>query len=85
MTKESKAVLHEIIVGLVHSHSGGVKLTELITDTISVLYERQLDEIACDDNLLNDFTAIIKGSPVLKFIEYTSHEHNREKMFVYTP
>jgi hypothetical protein len=75
--------LHSRILTIVDEHSGGIKMTELIAELISVMHASK--EVVIDtDKFLHDIHSTIKKSKVLKILDYTSRKWNREKEFIYT-
>jgi hypothetical protein len=71
--------LEEQIVQIVHKHSGGIKLVELVCElSAENKAPPQLEEIEAAIESSNKIA-------VLRYSYHMSEDLSREKMFVYTP
>lgn len=71
--------LHDAAVKLVHDNSGGIKFTELVTLLVS--QNKDLER----DGFVEELETSLRTSNVVKVLDYTFHQLNRSKMFIYTP
>jgi hypothetical protein len=69
-------VLRKDIEDIVTSHSGGLKLTELIPELITKRKNLKIK--------IETIIEVIDSSPNLRILEYTWRTNNRTKYFIYT-
>jgi hypothetical protein len=69
--------LRKDIEDIVASHSGGLKLTELIPD---LFVKRKNLKVKVETII-----GVIESNPNLRILEYTWRSNNRTKYFIYTP
>lgn len=78
-----KEFILPLITKIVNDNSGGIKFTELIVNLIEAI--SKTDSGYEDDDIdIDSIELIIRESSDLKILDYTWHELNRSKMFVYT-
>lgn len=74
---------------LIHQHSGGMKLGELVTEIVAAAHENSLDNSSeLKRTNFSTVLQLVKSIPDIKVLEYTWHQsrdHGTSKHFVYTP
>jgi hypothetical protein len=70
--------LQRDIENIVHEHSGGIKLTALVTELIKQKHHR-----VC--GIEEEIMQAIHTNENLMILDYTWRSNNRVKSFVYTP
>jgi hypothetical protein len=76
-TADSYRQLRKDIELIVNSHSGGLKLMELIPELITKRKNPRIN--------IETIMGVIHSSETLRVLEYTWKANNRTKIFVYTP
>lgn len=71
--------MEKVILQIIDDNSGGLKLTQLISDLIG--HYRGKIELADIENELKN----LEGKGKIKRLIYTWQSMNREKEFIYTP